>query len=325
MTATRSPKLKLLALQRMLVEETDAEHGLTMAQIIERLAEQGIAAERKGIYRDIKTLQDFGVDVVKLPRRPVQYAVARDFSLSELTLLVDAVASCKSLTSRQTDVLIGNIKSLASDSEQDRLERRIHVARRVASEDGRVFAAVDAVHRAMAQRRCVVFRYLRYGADGERHADRGGAEIEATPLAVSYDEGFYYLTAWDEQRGRIAEFRLDRADGLRVSERPATRNDETAAYAFDEDAAWEYFGRFDGPARIVTLRVRGDRVEIVRDRFGDRARITPDGEDALAVARVRVSPQFFGWVAGLDGVVTIEAPAGLVEEYRAYLRKLLGE
>ena len=51
--AVNRQKLKLLYLMRMLEEETDAEQGLTMSQILERLEAQGITAERKGIYRDI--------------------------------------------------------------------------------------------------------------------------------------------------------------------------------------------------------------------------------------------------------------------------------
>mgnify|MGYP000866382955 CR=1 FL=1 len=56
--AVNRQKLKLLYLMRMLEEETDAEQGLTMAQILERLEAQGITAERKGIYRDIEALRD---------------------------------------------------------------------------------------------------------------------------------------------------------------------------------------------------------------------------------------------------------------------------
>ena len=40
--AINRQKLKLLYLMRMLEEETDAEQGLTMAQILERLEAQGI-------------------------------------------------------------------------------------------------------------------------------------------------------------------------------------------------------------------------------------------------------------------------------------------
>ncbi len=54
MACNGKAKVKILYLLKTLQEETDAAHGLTMAQIIERLAEYGVSAERKSIYDDIK-------------------------------------------------------------------------------------------------------------------------------------------------------------------------------------------------------------------------------------------------------------------------------
>ena len=76
--AVNRQKLKLLYLMRMLEEETDAEQGLTMAQILERLEAQGITAERKGIYRDIEAHARVRLGRARLPaRRPVEYALER--------------------------------------------------------------------------------------------------------------------------------------------------------------------------------------------------------------------------------------------------------
>ena len=41
---------------QMLYEQTDEAHGLTTPELIEGLAERGIDAERKSVYRDIETL-----------------------------------------------------------------------------------------------------------------------------------------------------------------------------------------------------------------------------------------------------------------------------
>ena len=90
--AVNRQKLKLLYLMRMLQEETDSEQGLTMTQILERLEEEGVMAERKSVYRDIEALREFGLDIRTYQRSPVEYALEnRDFALPELLLLVDAV------------------------------------------------------------------------------------------------------------------------------------------------------------------------------------------------------------------------------------------
>ena len=108
-------KVKILYLLKILQEETDAERGLTMSGIIEKLDENGVSAERKSIYSDLEALREFGVDIVTYPRNPVEYAIAhRGFTLSELMLIVDAIQSCRAITDKQAGLLITNVKTLAS-------------------------------------------------------------------------------------------------------------------------------------------------------------------------------------------------------------------
>lgn len=323
MAANNNTKLKLLFIQRMLQEETDAEHGLSMTQIIQRLAEEGISAERKSIYRDLEILRDFGLDIKTYQRNPVEYALEhRDFTLSELMLMVDAVASSKFLTVRQANVLLANIKSLASLSQQEKLDRQIHVEGRIRSKTDCVFEALDVIHMAIRAKKKIEFRYMRFGVDGKRHAVHDGDAYVVTPVGISYDGGFYYVTCWSDKYEKFSEYRIDRMDKLTISDEKATRNEQIAQYSFSKNDH-EYFGRFDGPRETVIFEVQGDKVEIITDRFGKNAELIPDGENARAKVNVRVSPQFFGWVAGLGGAVRIAAPLSLVEEYKSYLQSLI--
>ncbi len=115
MASGSAQKLKVLHVMDILRTETDPEHGLTMPQLIERLAARGVDAERKGIYRDIETLREFGLDIRQLKRQPVQYALAeRDFELSQLTLLVDAVQSSRFLSDGASSALVKSVRQLAS-------------------------------------------------------------------------------------------------------------------------------------------------------------------------------------------------------------------
>ncbi|MDO5127664.1 MAG: WYL domain-containing protein, partial [Eubacteriales bacterium] len=59
-----NPKLKLLYVMEILLEQTDAQHTLTAQDICDRIrAKWGYHAERKGIYGDIAILQDYGLDI----------------------------------------------------------------------------------------------------------------------------------------------------------------------------------------------------------------------------------------------------------------------
>lgn len=317
-------KLKTLYVMRILQEETDAEHGLSLRQIIERLEEYGIQAERKGLYRDIETLREFGIDIQTYQRNPVEYAIERrDFSLSELMLLVDAVESCKFLTQQQSRLLITNLKLLASDGQRALLDRRIHVSGRITSKNESVFGNIDMLHEAMRKHQKVAFMYYRYGLDGKRMPTHDGRKHLVTPVGIAFADGYYYLTAWNDERDALTEFRIDRIDKLELADERATKNDQIAQHAFERDE-YEMFGRFAGEPVTATLLVDGDKVEIIMDRFGSGADIYPHDEaSAKAIVKVRKSQQFFGWIAGLGGTVRIAAPKTLKQEYTDYLRSLI--
>ncbi len=325
MTANKNMKLKILYLLKIFREETDEDHGLTMSQLISRLAAYGVDAERKSIYSDIAALRDFDIAIkMDSDKNPPEYALARpDFSLGELMLMVDAIESCRAITAPQADLLVRNVKTLANNFEQDKLDRRIHVVGRIKSENDSVFGSIDRVHEAIRRKCQISFRYSHRAPEGIPELAPACRLHIVTPLAIVYDEGFYYLTGWDRARDSMAEFRIDRMDQVFLTRLPAKENDEIRSYRYEE-GVYRSFGRFKGRKATATLSVRPDKAEIIMDTFGDSAHFTM-GKDGLLLAKVKVyeSDQFFGWVASMGTMVGIIAPAWLVKDWRAFLKKLL--
>jgi len=323
MAATKNQKLKVLAIMRMLERETSADRGLTMPQIIERLAERGIDAERKSVYRDLQVLRDFGCDVVTIPGRPVSYAIRRnELGLSDVMLLIDAVQSTRFLTERKSNQLVRSLKHLVSESEAELLDKRVHVQGRIKSQTESVFGNVDIIHAALQQRRKISFLYFKYDTKLSRTSRREGKLYIETPVKLVYADGFYYAVVFNDKYDDFAVYRVDRMRLLQVSDEPATRNERIANYGFS-DFEHQSFGMFKGDLESVTLRVQPDFMDVIVDRFGlDVTIVESDDEHADVLVPVRKSAQFFGWVAGLNGGVTIKAPARVREEYRAWLQEL---
>lgn len=325
MTYNSKAKTKVLYLWKILQEETDAEHGLTMSQIIQKLADYGVSAERKSIYGDIKSLREFDVDVQTFPRNPVEYAIVRrDFTLDELMLLVDTIQSSRAITERQAKALITNVKQLANNREQDLLDRRIHVTGRIKSKSESVLSTVDVIHEAMRKDCQLEFSYRKIGVDGKPYETRGGKKHQVTPVAISYEDGLYYLTAWNDAHENLTTFRLDRMARIRVLEDiPAAHNDRIDHFQH-ESAKAVMFGRFCGDTVLATFAADPSKVEILADRFGDAAQFLPtDGSEARCQVKVYKSEQLFGWVASMGKAVRILSPQNLVDEYYDYLRFLL--
>ncbi len=322
--AINRQKLKLLYLWRMLVEETDPEQGLTMTQILDRLEDLGIAAERKSIYRDIEALREFGVDVRTYQRAPVEYAVEdRDFALSELVLLVDAVQSSRFLTQRKSDALVKSIKQLASVRQRKLLDKRVYVEGRVKSQNESVFNAVDRIQEALAARRKLSFCYFKYNASKRKVAQHNGARYVETPVQLVYADEFYYLVTFNEKHDGFATYRVDRMDRIEVLDEPAQRNERIATFDARELES-RAFGMYRGEPVAATFLVDDEAMSAVIDRFGRDVQSAPAGEGCARVhATVMKSPVFFGWLAQFGTGVRIEKPTGLADEYRSYLANIL--
>lgn len=96
-------KLKLLYLAKILLDNTDANHDITLDEILNKLHAYDVTAARKSLYDDIAQLNDFGIKTQKTQYgRTVHYKViGRAFELAELKLLVDFLSRLPSLSLRR--------------------------------------------------------------------------------------------------------------------------------------------------------------------------------------------------------------------------------
>ena len=104
MAKSSNQKLKQLYLLKILSEYTDETHALTTRELIEKLSEYNVNAERKSIYSDIEALNTMGYDILNDKNRNHYgyYMASRNFEMPELKLLVDAVQSSRFITEKKS-------------------------------------------------------------------------------------------------------------------------------------------------------------------------------------------------------------------------------
>ncbi|MBR3136043.1 MAG: WYL domain-containing protein [Clostridia bacterium] len=320
MPRTANQKTKLLYVMEALLHESDEAHPLSMEDILRYLSEKGIRAERKSVYSDIETLQAFGLDVHGTRGRTAGYYVGeRDFELPEIKLLIDSVQSSKFITERKTMQLIRKLASLTSVHEAALMKRQLFVKNRIKSMNESIYYNVDAIHQAIAEDKQIEFRYYSYTVTKEKKFRRNGRPYRVSPLALSWAEENYYLIAYEGEAGKIKHFRVDKMDGIRVTEKF-----REGQKLLKETDMGEYtrknFSMFGGQEQTVTLRFSNRMIGVVIDTFGKDVPILSLDEDHFQIhATVAVSPQFFGWLFGLDGEAEITAPREVKE---AFLRQL---
>ena len=324
MPRSSGQKLKLLYIMDYLLQFSDAEHPVTVRQLIDHLAAYGISAERKSVYDDVEALRAYGLDVERAADGQVYgyYVASRRFELAELKLLVDSVQSSKFITQRKTNALIRKIETLASSYDAQRLQRQVYVAGRVKTMNESIYYNVDAVHAGISEDKKIRFRYFEYTVSKQRRYRRNGAYYVVSPYALTWDDENYYLVAYDSENGEIRHYRVDKMTNIAAVDEP---RDGVAAYRELDMAAYsrKMFGMFSGTEERVRLRFTNRFVSAVLDRLGQDVSIIPDGDEHFTVsADVVVSPQFFAWLCGFGAEARLLAPERAVEQMRAHIGEI---
>lgn len=315
-------KLKLLALLDILRQKSDEEHPLTMAQIIDLLARQGISAERKSLYDDMEALRTFGYDVISVKSKQTGYYLGeRQFSLPELKILAGAVESSRFITKKKSEELIRKLSEDMGEYGARTLKRQLHISNRVKSMNESIYYLVDDIHGAIAAGKRIRFRYFFINEKKEKVYRREGAFYEVSPFALTWADENYYLVAYDATAAALRHFRVDKMTELTVTE---LAREGTEIFEKCDIAAYSQsvFGMFGGEREAVTLRVANRLAGVILDRFGTDALLSPSGDGFFLVhVRVAVSPTFFGWVFGFGEEMQIVSPASVREDFYARIKR----
>ena len=325
MAKSPNQKLKLLYLRQYLETHSDEEHPVTTAELIEYLARQDIAAERKSIYDDIEALRLFGLDVEKVRTGSSTgwYVASRDFQLPELKLLVDSVQSSRFITHKKSMELIGKIEKLAGVHRAQSLQRQVWVKNRIKSMNESIYYNIDDIHAAIAEDRKISFRYFQYTVTGERKFRRDGQRYIISPYALLMDDENYYLIGFDSEAGIIKHFRVDKM--IELKDAGAGRDGRDVAAKLDMGAYTDsHFGMFSGDTQPVKLEFANHLAGVIADRFGKDIplRVSDEGHFIVTVNAI-ISNPFLSWVFQFGKDVRILSPESVKSKMEELCRSFL--
>ena len=325
MAKGNNQKLKLSYLTKIMLEKTDDEHGLTMPQIIEELDRYGVSAERKSLYADFEDMTDkLGIEIIKekCGRETLYHVAGRDFEVAEVKLLIDAIQSSKFITERKSNELIKKVKKLVSAHQAAQLQRQVYVQGRIKTMNESIYYNVDALHTAIAQNSRIKFQYCGWYPNKELVPLNNGTFFEVSPWALTWDDEYYYLVAFDHYEEKLKHYRVDKM--VKISILGEMRGGKELFEKFDMGSYSKVnFGMFHGDIKRVHISFPNYMVGVFIDRFGKDVTIRPAGENrSEVIVNVAVSKQFFGWIASLGRWVKITGPDDVVEEMKTFVQKL---
>lgn len=325
MPKSSNQKLKLLYLIDMLKHHSNEEHPMPMTEILKRLEEKGIKAERKSIYDDVIQLNDYGYDIVcvKSKTNGGYYMASRDFELAELKLLVDSIQASRFITAKKSKEMIGKLSALTDEYSAKQLKRQVYVANRVKASNESIFYAVDAIHRAMQENQNITFQYFSWSIEKKMEPRHEGKYYEVSPWMLTYQEEEYYLVAYDPGEEKIKHFRVDKM--LSVS---PVKQKRKGGELFESSDVASYsrktFSMYSGEKQVVTICFENRLIGVVIDRFGKDIdiRVRDDNHFSIRVS-IEVSPTFYGWLTTLGNGAYIMAPEAVRSGYANHLKQTL--
>ena len=315
-------RLKILYLYKILFEQTDENHSITMPQIIEELKKYGVNAARKALYYDIEALRAFGVDIVLERRNNTGYSIVnRDFEIPELVLLADAVTCSRFFTQQKAKDLVRKLEGLCSNYEAKKIDSSVFILNSDKQDNERIYINVDTIHQAISEKKQISFKYFDYDLK-KRKKYRGGLRA-CSPYALTWNNEKYYLIAHYPKYNTVSHFRVDKMESVKVLDEPAQAVPKDFSLSGYLEST---FSMFSGAAETVRIRFENSLIGAVIDRFGRKVQISRDDEEHFIVeapVRTEHPETFFGWMFQFGAAAEILGPVELKKRYISALRAVL--
>lgn len=202
-------KSSLILILKVLEEYTDEDHLLTQQQIIDKISQlYNIDLERKSVSNSISLLIELGYDIVSSPRKGY-CLLSRLFDDSEITFLIDAIFSSKSISGKQAEQLANKCSSILSKYKRKNYSY-LYKSEEINRTDNKdVFLTIEIISEAIKNKKCISFQYLSYDEDCKLNYRYNGYKYIVSPYYLINNFGRYYLICHRKKYNKIINFRID--------------------------------------------------------------------------------------------------------------------
>ncbi len=233
---TKQPKkLAIVNILDILKRYTDEDHRLSQKEIQDILErEYEMKLDRKAAKRNLMNLIEFGYDInysesVRIFKDKngeeqenvilSDFYLVREFTDSELRLLIDSVLFSNHIPYKQDRELVKKLASLSNIYFKSRVK---HIARMPEdkTDNKQLFYNIELLDEAIGKGRRVRFHYLEYRSDKKPHKrrDKDGKvrEYEINPYQLVAKEGKYYLICNNHKYDTVGNYRVDRMTDMEI-------------------------------------------------------------------------------------------------------------
>ena len=312
-------KSSILLVLKILEEYSDENHFLTQQNIIDKIYEiYGIDLERKSIANSIMLLEELDYDIKKGPKGGFAL-LSRTFEKSEVTFIIDAILSSRSIPSNQAKDLIKKVSSTLSKHDRksyDYIDKNSEICR---TSNREVFYNIDVINEAISENKWICFKYLDYDENAKQVFKRNGYVYKCSPCYLVNNFGRYYLLGYVKKYNSINIYRVDYMKDISfIEEKRVNPNtlDEFKKYNSIYSYINEHIYMCGGKSIEVTFILKDTSViQYVIDWFGNNAKIYKDKK--VLNAKVKCNELAFSyWAMQYGEYIKVISPLSMVEKIK---------
>lgn len=313
-------KLLIYYIYEILKDCSDENHPMTQQAIIDKIKfRYDVDCERKAIKNNLLDLEDMGFDIVYLDKGGV-YLGARKFEPSEVSMLVDAIFSSKTIDSKHARELSEKLYSDFSSYQRKHYNYTYKANEMIRSDNKQIFYVIDTLNTAIEKRKRVSFDYISYAATGDV-----ANPAKVSPYCLVNNNGKYYLVCSRHAKWGLSNYRIDRIKEIKILDEDATRIEEVKGCTKDFDIskyANEKIYMFGGDSVLADIYVKKESaLAYIYEWFGNNTHIrTVDGK---LVATVRSNEKaLIYWALQYCETMELLAPESTRQKVKKYVKNL---
>lgn len=336
---TKQPKKMLIInILDILKRYTDEDHRISQREILDILEQEyDMKADRKAVKRNLMNLVDFGYPVeytetIRINKSEEEtiytdWYLERDFSDSEIRLLIDSVLFSRHIPHRQRKELIKKLADLSNVYFQSRV-KYISTIPDNGLENNQLFYTIEVLDQAITKKRQISFKYNEFGTDKKMHPrkNRKGKEREyiINPYQIAAVNGFYYLICNYDKYDNLSNYRLDRITDIKLLNTQVKPMNRVKGIENGLDLPRhmaEHIYMFTGESVPVRFRAKKYLVSEILDWFGMDAQFLEETEEEVTVRVVVNLEAMRKWALQYGVHVRVISPQKLVNLIKEDIEK----
>lgn len=347
-------KMKSYLVYDYLLHNSDENHTVSTADILDYLETLGVPAERRSIYRDIDSInkalwildnkedymtyrdideENYYETILYDKHTKGFYTNSRKHDATDIRLIAECIYSSKYISQTEAERLVEIMKDFVSNYQKEEIRTDALVNDRTRTLNKNALNNVSLIYDAMSKKlngephtpEKITFHYLKSQISDLSHQveRRQGAKYTVSPWKLIINDGNYYLLAFSDEFQEMRTYRVDRMKDIKRTKVP--RDGKEAFQNIDlRTYTQRTFSMFSGNKERVLLRFRNQLLDTALEKFG-RTNVSyskADNYHFTVSADIEISEQFFGWLCGFGEKVVILAPTSVKRDFTEFLDKI---